>query len=45
MVRTKMFAHRLMLALAVIGCGVAASGIAYEAAGAAMTIGSYAIGR
>ena len=45
MVRTKMFAHWVMLTLAVIGCGVAASELAYTAAGAAMTTFSYAIGR
>ena len=44
MVRTKMFAHGLILTLAAIGCGVAASEIAYTAAGAAMTTLSYAIG-
>ena len=44
MVRTKMFAHGLMTTLAVLGVGVAASEIAYTAAGAAMTTWSYATG-
>ena len=45
MVRGKMFARRLMLGLAILGCGVVTLIGAHEAAGAAVTIGSYAIGR
>jgi hypothetical protein len=45
MVAAKMWARRLMLATGVAVCGAAASTLAYEAAGAAMSLGSLALAR
>ena len=43
MVAAKMWARRLMLATGVAAFGAAASTIAYEAAGAALSLGSFAL--
>ena len=45
MVGAKMWARRVMVMLAVLGFGTAASGVAYQAAGAATSLGSLALAR
>ncbi len=45
MVRFKVLAHHALTGVAVLGLFAAASGIAYQAAGAAVSLGSYAIPR
>ncbi len=43
MVGTKMWARRLIVVVAVVGFGCAASGVCYQAAGAALSLGSLAL--
>ena len=45
MAATKMWAHRLIVAVGVVAFGSLASGAAYHAAGAATSLGSLAFSR